>query len=82
MHPLSPMILSEVSVAATLPIVTGGSAEARTHSLTLEQLRERIVGSAMDPARFDNGMSCFHDPDFWCYGAAMLSVTGRRPPRP
>jgi hypothetical protein len=64
----------------TGPVLRGGSPTARFWSLTLETLRERIVGGRLLSNRaLDDAQQLLDDPEFWDLAPAFVAAWGRRP---
>jgi SAM-dependent methyltransferase len=70
----------EIGAQATLPIMQGGSPEARLMSLTLESLRQRILDAQMlSSDDIDQARRLLADPEFWDLGPTWIAAWGRRP---
>ena len=77
--PLTRHDYRDVGALVTSPPLQGGSDTARFWKLTLETLRERIVGARLSTDEtIDAAQRLLDDPEFWDLAPAFVAAWGRR----
>lgn len=78
--PLLARGLAEIGADARVPATGGGNASAQCWSLTLTQMRPRILElDAADPAALDRALETLSDPAFYGFVSATVACWGRKP---